>query len=95
MINSLFQIDSKDYEILKNILSKYPYQFYAYGSRVKGTAKKNSDLDICYYDIPRKEILDLNQELKDSDLSFIVELVAWNNMRPAFQKNIEKDLVKI
>lgn len=95
MINSLFQIDSKDYEILKSILSKYPYQFYVYGSRVKGTAKKNSDLDICYYDIPRKEILDLNQELKDSDLSFIVELVAWNNMRPAFQKNIEKDLVKI
>jgi predicted nucleotidyltransferase len=76
MSNSSLQIDYKNYEILKNILSKYPYRFYAYGSRVKGTAKKYSDLDICYYDIPRKEILDLNQDLKDSDLSFIVELVS-------------------
>ncbi|WNE41963.1 MAG: hypothetical protein AD073_000298 [Mycoplasmataceae bacterium] len=95
MIKSRFQIDSKNYEILKNILLKYPYHFYTYGSRVKGTAKKYSDLDLCYYDVPRKEILDLNQELKDSDLSFIVELVSWNNMRPAFQKNIEKDLILI
>ncbi|WNE41410.1 MAG: hypothetical protein AM1032_000150 [Mycoplasmataceae bacterium] len=95
MVNLELQIDSKDYKILKNILSKYPYNFYAYGSRVKGKAKKYSDLDICYYDIPRKEILDLNQELKDSDLSIIIELVSWNNMRSAFQENIQKDLILI
>lgn len=89
-------ISQKDFQILYNILSKYPYQFYAYGSRVKGTARKYSDLDLCYFsDISRNEILDLNDEFIESDLSFIIQLVNWKNMRPAFQENIRKDLVEI
>jgi len=30
------QLEDKHLKIVKDILSKYPYQFYAYGSRVKG-----------------------------------------------------------
>ena len=44
----MIQIENRHLEILRSILSKYPYKFYAYGSRVKGTAKKYSDLDLCY-----------------------------------------------
>lgn len=89
-------IAKKDLQILNHILTKYPYQFYAYGSRVKGLAREFSDLDLCYFDnISRNEILDLNDDFVESDLSFIVQLVSWNDMRPAFQEIIRKDLVKI
>ena len=44
----MLQIEKRHFEILQSILNKYPYYFYAYGSRVKGTARKFSDLDICY-----------------------------------------------
>jgi uncharacterized protein len=71
------QINKTDYYILQSILSKYPYQFYAYGSRAKGTAKKYSDLDLCYQEnIPSYKVVKLEEELENSDLSFMVELVS-------------------
>ncbi|CAI2187092.1 19190_t:CDS:2 [Funneliformis geosporum] len=55
-----------NYQILQKILSKYPYHFYAYGSRVKGTARKFSDLDICYHeDIPDEIICQVKGELEE------------------------------
>ena len=89
-------MSNQDKKILTQILSKYPYQFYAYGSRVKGTNRKFSDLDVCYQEeIPSYKLVEIEEELENSDLSFIVELVSWNHMRPAFQKVIQKDLVLI
>ncbi len=92
----MLQLESRHQKMLKEILNKYPYRFYAYGSRVKGTAKKYSDLDLCYQEnIPSRAIAEINWELTDSYLPFTVELVNWKNMRPAFQKMIKKDLVLI
>ena len=72
----MLQLEEKDYQILQQILSKYPYQFYAYGSRVKGTARKFSDLDVCYQEeIPISVISQIREELEESDLPFMVELV--------------------
>ncbi|CAH1764154.1 6517_t:CDS:2, partial [Entrophospora sp. SA101] len=57
--------------------AEYPYTFYAYGSRVKGTARRLSDLDICYQeDIPDNIAFKIEEEFKESDLPFLVELVA-------------------
>jgi len=89
-------IEREDYDILKSILQKYPYKFYAYGSRVKGTAKRYSDLDLCYQeDIAGHEVEEIKELLEKSDLSLIVELVSWKNMRPAFRENIAQDLTLI
>lgn len=89
------QLESRHAKILQAILAKYPYQFYAYGSRVKGVANKYSDLDLCYYDVPRQEISKLREELTKSNLPFFVELVAWKKMRPTFREAISKDLTLI
>jgi uncharacterized protein len=63
--------------MVQAILNKYPYHFYAYGSRVKGTARRISDLDICYYDnISSSDITQLQEEFTESNLPFEVELVA-------------------
>ena len=92
----VLQLENNDYNILQRILSKYPYQFYAYGSRVKGTARRFSDLDLCYQEeIPISIISKIKEELEESDLPFIVELVNWKSMRATFQSMISKDLVSI
>jgi predicted nucleotidyltransferase len=90
------QIETRHLNILKLILNKYPYQFYAYGSRTKGTAWKFSDLDLCHQEnIPRKVIYQIQEELEESDLPFFVELTNWKQMRPEFRELIRKDLTLI
>ena len=88
------QLAEKHWNIIRQILSKYPYQFYAYGSRVKGTARQFSDLDLCYQeDIPDSIISQIQAELEESDLSFVVELVSWKLMRVTFREIVKKDLI--
>jgi predicted nucleotidyltransferase len=72
------QINEPDKQILEQILDKYPYQFYAYGSRVKGNARKYSDLDLCYNyqeNMPAHLAVEIQGELEESNLPFVVELV--------------------
>jgi uncharacterized protein len=73
----MLQLENKHQKIINQILTKYPYKFYAYGSRTKGNARKLSDLDLCYQeDIRDSLIYQIEEELKESDLPFIVELVS-------------------
>ena len=89
-------LEEKHLKILKSILKKYSYRFYIYGSRAKGKSRKYSDLDLCYREkIPTKIILDIREELEESDIPFRVDLVYWNDMPESFQKLIKKDLIQI
>lgn len=73
----MLQLEERHQQIIHQILNKYPYTFYAYGSRVKGTARKLSDLDLCYQDnISDSIAFQIEEELKESDLPFMVELVS-------------------
>jgi predicted nucleotidyltransferase len=53
-------------------LSKYPYQFYAYGPRVKGTARDYSDLDLC---IKIMIIGTIQDDFENSNLPFKIDLI--------------------
>ena len=89
-------LSGKELELVKSILAKYPYQFYAYGSRVKGKQKKYSDLDLCYKDqIPDAVITKIYEDFEMSALPFKAELLNWHRCDPDFQKSIEKDLVRL
>ena len=84
--------EKEDYEILQNILGHYV--FYAFGSRVKGTHCRFSDLDLCYKNpIPDEIVADLKHELEESNLSFKVEMINWQRCTQAFKHSIEQDLV--
>ena len=73
----MLQLETRHQKIIQQILSKYPYRFYAYGSRAKGTARRHSDLDICYLEnIPDAIAFQIEEEFKESDLPFLVEIVA-------------------
>jgi predicted nucleotidyltransferase len=73
----MLQLETRHYQIIQQVLHKYPYTFYAYGSRAKGTARKLSDLDICYQEtISDAVVFLIEEEFKESDLPFRVDLVA-------------------
>ena len=89
----MIHMDQEALKILQSILSKYPYTFYAFGSRVKGTHAPFSDLDLCYKDrVPTDCLMELEGELSESDLPFKVDVVAWEDFTPEFQREVEKDL---
>jgi len=89
-------MENRHWEIVRSILTKHPYHFYAYGSRVKGQAKKYSDLDICWQEeIPWGVLSHIWGDLEESDLPFKVDLVSWNWMDKSFQELIKPDLTLI
>jgi len=89
-------IDEKDKKLLLKILSKYPYRFYVYGSRVKGCSRRYSDIDICYFDnIPTLELYKIKEELEESNITIKVDLVAISELSKEFFKAIEKNLVEL
>lgn len=82
--------------IIHSILSKYPYTFYAFSLRVRGTQRQLSDLDLCYKeDIPDSLIAHLAGDFSDSDLPFKVDIVNWNQCSSDFQKAIKDELEPI
>lgn len=91
-------ITSKEYNIIKTILEQYKnkYEFYFYGSRVRGNFRPLSDLDIL---VKSKNNIDLNDidNIKtffdESTLPYVVNLSY--ELDEDFYKLIEKDLVKI
>lgn len=90
----MIYIEPDDYQIIDNILKKYPYSFYAYGSRTKGAQQKFSDLDLCVFDesFTDSSLSNLRVDLEESNLSFTVDITSWQDMQKNFQQLISKDL---
>ncbi len=72
------------------------YQFFGYGSRIKGNFVKSSDFDILIKG-KNKASLKLIDEIKmkfyESILPFIVNVVDFHNIDGKFYEQIKKDLV--
>ena len=90
------KIAPHQYAIIQDILSQYPYTFYAFGSRAKNKARPLSDLDLCYKEaIPMKVIIEIEEHFEESDLPFKVDIINWNTCSADFKKLIEPDLVPL
>ena len=63
-----------------------------FGSRIHGTAKPWSDLDLA---IKAKSVLgwkllaEIKEAFQESDLPFRVDIVDWNDIKESFRKAIE------
>jgi len=69
---------------------------WAYGSRVKGTARPNSDLDLVAFINPEQRVLvsELKDELAESsNIPFIVDLHVWGEIPERFREIIRKEYV--
>lgn len=92
----MLHIDPEDLILLRNILDKFEYIFFAYGSRVKGTQKKFSDLDLCIMEpISDLEMFYIKEALENSDLPFKVDIKRWDDMSKDFQAIIQRDLIEM
>ncbi|WP_341793020.1 MULTISPECIES: nucleotidyltransferase family protein [unclassified Rickettsia] len=86
-------MEPKHFKIVQEILAKYPYNFYAYGSRVKGNPRRLSDLDLCFIEnIPWSVRSHIDEDFEESDLPFIVEVIDYNKCGEDFRKLIKDDL---
>ena len=89
-------ITDEEQKIIIDILDKYKeYLFYFYGSRVKGTYEKTSDLDILIkgkQEMPLNTLEGIKQAFDESKLPYIVNLSDYHSINENFYKKIEKDL---
>ena len=64
-----------------------------FGSRVKGNASEFSDLDLVLYGDARKDpaaISDVKDNLSESDLPFLVDVLDWPDLSPEFKEVIQE-----
>ena len=91
-------VNENDEKIIKEILNKYPYDFYYYGSRVKGDYTAGSDLDILVEsneEIPVGIIEKIELEFNESKIPYIVKLADRKRLEDYFYDLIKASLIKI
>jgi predicted nucleotidyltransferase len=68
---------------------------WAYGSRVKGTARPNSDLDLVAFTTPtqRSVLSELKDALAESNIPFLVDLHVWDEVPERFREIIRERFV--
>ncbi len=89
----MIHLEERHLRIIQSILAHYPYTFYAFGSRVQGTHKPLSDLDLCSMeDIPELELFYLKEKFEESDLPFKIDIIEWNKISQRFQAIIHDQL---
>jgi predicted nucleotidyltransferase len=101
MIDSI-DIREHDLTALKSILRAAGFdhdaEFYVFGSRAKGQARRGSDLDIAINlgrPLSSKEQHFLTIELEDSDLPYRVDIIDLTTVSPIFKEMIKADMVKL
>ena len=64
---------------------------WAFGSRVKGTSRRHSDLDLVLFSRPEQaaQVALLHEALEESSLPFRVDLLVWENIPASFQRTIQ------
>lgn len=91
-------ITEKEQKIIERILDKYrkDYAFFYYGSRVKGTFEKTSDLDILVKgkaEMPLAVLQEIKEEFDNSNLPYIVNFSDYYKLDGSFYKRIKLDLI--
>jgi predicted nucleotidyltransferase len=98
-IISNIDISLQDHAILFRFLDEYlpDTEIWAFGSRVKGTARPQSDLDLVAFITPKQASLlsDLRDALAESNLSFRVDLHSWDDLPENFKSNILQQYVVV
>jgi uncharacterized protein len=92
----MLDIKKEDLEIINRILDKYfaDFEVWAFGSRVKGTAKITSDIDLVVVSKEKLEFgkIDIvKEEFMESNISIRVDLLDWNLLDENFKKIIKNN----
>lgn len=90
----MIDIASRHLKIIRGILKKHvpDHEVRAFGSRVNGSARTYSDLDLVIAGKTRllkKNLYLLKEEFEESDLPFRVEIMDWQTISGDFRKIIK------
>ena len=89
----MIDLSPEHLEIVKRLLKSRAggREVWVYGSRVKGNARKYSDLDLVIKGnqrIQQNVLLGLKEAFEESDLPFCVDVLDWNRISDEFKKRI-------
>ena len=73
-------------------------EVFAFGSRVRGKARKFSDLDLMIRStagVPWKKMADLRESFEESDLPITVDVVDWSACSDDFRRVVAAELVRL
>lgn len=86
-------------ELLRVLREQVPdLEVWAFGSRVKGTAKPYSDLDLALITVrplTLHQLADIEEAFSQSDLPIKVDLLDWAAASPSFRAMVEHDKVVV
>jgi ribosomal protein S18 acetylase RimI-like enzyme len=87
-------LNQEELIVVKNILYKYPYSFYAFGLGAKSITKKISELDLCVMsNVSTLEMLSINDDFKKSNLPFKVDVKRYfEDMNSNFRNLIHNEM---
>lgn len=88
-------ITPEEHNIIAAILAGQP-PCYAFGSRVAGTHKPFSDLDICIKGeapVDDAVMAELKEKFSESNLPYKVDIVDYHRISPSFRQRIETSWV--
>ena len=104
-MSSALYVEDKHLKIVLDILKQYiqkntGIEIYAYGSRVKNTHKKYSDLDLVIINNSAEKLdflltADLREEFEESDLPYTVDILEYAGLPEHMEQEINKLKVKI
>ncbi len=84
---------------LLDLLDRYlpKVQVWAFGSRVKGSSRASSDLDLVLFteDSDKPRLAVLREALEESQLPFAVDTLVWKDISPEFQKHILSNFIEL
>ena len=94
----MLNLRQKDHNSLCDIAKecfKTPIEIWAYGSRVNGDSHDASDLDlvVCTDDseiLAYDELLTFKEQLQQSNIPILIQVVDWNIIPKSFHSNILK-----
>ncbi len=80
-------------KLIKDTVYKYlpadSYEVFLFGSRAEGTNRKWSDADIGILGqekVPGDKLIEIESELSESDIPYLVEVVDFKSVTPEFAK---------
>ncbi|NTW53778.1 MAG: nucleotidyltransferase domain-containing protein [Chlorobaculum sp.] len=81
-------------EVVRNILKRFvpDAEIIVFGSRIHGTAKPWSDLDLAIKGesaLDWKLLVEFKETFQESELPFRVDVFDWNDIADSFRKAIE------
>ena len=93
----MFGLSSEVYSKVMNVVKKYNYDFYIFGSRATGRYKKYSDIDIAIYgEVTDKEEFYIRNDFDIINIQYTVDLIFVNKIeKQQLLDSIKKEGIKL